>query len=253
MRALLCAFVAVVAFVLPVQTASAYEEYAVMTTGQFVSPLIGDAPANNRLDSWIGKTFSVRLSWSSAALEDVSHANADFDRIWSNFASGSFSVAADGGIASTSVLNFIGVQAAWVYDGALGILPAGTYQKVSFFGMSAVCGASSCDRDPAAAPRYEWNIELLGSPGMLKSGDALPTPSNIDLGKVLFVGTIVTLYENNTDLVGGVELPDASATRLDRLTLITTAVPEPSSMFIAAGGLLIVVLRRRGQRLSGAA
>lgn len=243
MRTLMSTIAALCALACTTPAAQAADQHHLATTGQFTTELIGSdlGGVPNQLQSWLGKTFSVQMSWSSLLVQRVDGPTADFDRGWQLQGTGGLNVVVDGGFAATSALNYINIKTAWDYDGAFGILPAGTYEKITFFGMSAVCSTSDC----GASARYEWSVELIGTTGLLQPGDALPTATGIDLNKLLFVGTIAAVYTNGSDLAGGVEAPDASATRLDRLSLITTPVPEPSAALMGLAGLAVLALRRR--------
>lgn len=240
-------FIAVlVAALVAAAPAQAENQFNITTTGQFTDDLLdelSDPTAPNQLADWLGQSFTVRLSWSAAAVQRVDPVHAEFDRAWQLQGNGSISV---GSFVAYSTLNYLGKTNDWFYDGSLGILPAGHYDQFTLFGMTAVCSGDPCTTPPGAPPRYEWSIDLIGSPGMLPQGNALPTVGDIQLDKVLVVGTVVTKYDGSL-LVGGVETPDASASRFDRLSLTVSPVPEPSGAALALLGLAGLGLwRRRG-------
>lgn len=244
-------FIAVmVAALVAAAPAQAQNQFTITTTGQFTHDLLDDLTdptAPNQLADWLGQSFTVRLSWSGAAVQRVDPVHDEFDRAWQLQGNGSISIG--GSFAATSTINYLGKTNDWFYDGSLGILPAGHYDQFTLFGMTAGCSGDPCTTPPGSPPRYEWSIDLIGSPGMLPQGNALPTVSDLQLDKVLVVGTVVTKYDGSL-LVGGVETPDASASRLDRLSLTVSPVPEPSGAALALLGLAGLGLwRRRGTRL----
>lgn len=231
--------------------AQADSQFNIATTGQFTDVLLDDLHdpgAPNQLADWLGQGFTVQMAWSASAVQRVDPVHVEFDRAWQLLGNGSISVGAS--FAASSTLNYLGKTNNWFYDGSLGILPAGHYDQFTLFGMTVACSGDSCNTPPGTPPRYEWSIDLIGSPGMLPLGNALPTVGDIQLDKVLLVETIVTKYDGGL-LVGGVESRDTSPTRLDRLSLTVSPVPEPSTAVLALLGLAGLGLwRRRASALS---
>lgn len=222
-------------------------------TGVFNAPLFDelyDPTQPNVAADWMGRSFSASVSWSEDNLYAVDlDGNDEHEREWALVGVGGMTV--DGKGAIHPDLTYVAVQHHWVYDGSVGVLPAGTYEVLTLWGAQYCTKATAepyfgtCLTEAGAPQRTLYSIDLIGSAGML-GGPAgeLPLASSIRTDRVLAVLASVEIFANNTQLIGGVGLVDTSAGRLDNLVLTTTAVSEPSSALLCLLGLAAFGVRR---------
>lgn len=212
----------------------------------------------NVLQGWDQQAFTLQLNWptgvaASSQMGDYPMNPEGYSKawVWNLTGPGNLGTQARLTVGGASAMNFsspltyVQVTDNWLYDGAQGLLNAGTYDVLVLSGISATCPSTGpaywgeCVQSDDHPGFYRYSVSLYGADHVFATRDEPPSLALVGSAPWLLVFAQVDRYVQGNVFAGSVDYRNPLGPQPSH-TLQVSVVPEPSSWAVLLAGLLVL-------------